>query len=210
MIDKKKSPNNRRMMFAGIAFVALLVLAVVIWMTLFSEPEYTFHGKAYDTLEFANDFTLTDQNNNLVSLSDYRGKVVMLYFGFTHCPEACPITFGIWNQVSNKLGENIEQVQFLFVTVDPQRDTPEVIAKHLSLFTADITGLTGTLEDIEDLASDYSVFMEHVETEGTEYYLVNHTTLTFVINQEGQLVEAFPYATPADDIVADLQYLIEQ
>lgn len=208
MSNKNDSPY-RRIILVVVTLVATAIIGILSWSTLVATPPDIFYGLPYDKPEFASEFSLLDQHNNIVQLSDFRGKVVLLYFGFTHCPDACPVTFGIWNQVTNILGDNVDQVQFLFISVDPERDTPEQLGKHLSLFTADIVGLTGTLGEIEDVATDYSVFFKQVESESGDYYWVNHTTLTFVIDQTGQLVLAFPYAVSAEDIVTDLEHWLE-
>lgn len=207
MINKINSPKH--LTIVVVILIATGIIGILSWTTIFTTPSDIFHGLPHEKPELASNFALTDQNNNIVQLSDFRGKIVLLYFGFTHCPDACPVTFGIWNQVTDILGDDIGQVQFLFITVDPERDTPEQIGKHLSLFSADILGLTGTLDEIEDVAIDYSIFFEMIESESGDYYWVNHTTLTFVIDQTGQLVLTFPYAIPAESIVADLEYWLE-
>jgi protein SCO1/2 len=170
--------------------------------------EQDFHGLLYDPIEPAPGFELVDQNEQPISLSDLRGKLVLLYFGFTNCPDACPLTLSTWNQVHKALGTDAEKVRFVFVTVDPERDTPEVIGKHLALFNEEFVGLWGPLDEIEDIARSYNVFLQKVEIESAMGYLVNHATLTFVIDPQGRLVLAHTLDTPSEEIVADIQTLL--
>lgn len=216
-MSKKKSSTRFSLIFGLGTIIGIAIIGIALW-TIFG-PYYgddNVHGLLYEKPELAADFALTDQNNNLVSLSDFRGKVVLIYFGFTNCPDQCPITLGLWNQLAAKLGNRVNQVQFLFVTVDPERDTPEVLNAYLSKFTADVTGLTGTVDEMEDVMGDYSVFAEKIDVPNSNppdeheelahyNYWVNHTALTFVIDKDGKLVMAFPYATSAANMVVDLQ-----
>lgn len=171
--------------------------------------DYTFTGLPYDPLKPAADFALVDQNNQPFRLIDHRGKLVVLAFGFTHCPDVCPTNLNTWKRVKALLGDRADEVQFAFITVDPERDTPEHLGNFVSIFDPTFAGLSGSLADIEDVAQDYSVFFEKVETDSPENYLVNHTALTFVVDQDGQLALAFPYGTSAADIAADLEYLLQ-
>ena len=195
----------------GLLAITILILAFAIFQVILQRADsYTYNGLPYDPPEMAADFLLIDQNNEPFRLSDHRGEVILLYFGFTHCPEACPLTLGVWNQVYDMLGSKASDVQFVFITIDPERDTPDQIAQHLSLFNPAFIGLTGSLAEIEDVATDYSVFFQKVEPETSgDYYLVNHTTLVFLIDQDGYLNLAFPYATGAQEILSDLEHLLE-
>lgn len=189
-----------------------------------------FNGLAFDPPEPAPDFTLTDQHGGTFHLSDQAGNVVLLYFGFTHCPDECPATLGKWKSVREELGAGAAQVRFVMVTVDPERDTPLVLDSYLANFGADFVGLSGSLEELEDVAQDYSVFFQkiglteeevqsahlaedpipaHEHDDEEEVYLVNHTTLTYLIDRSGQLRLGYPIETPAAAILADLERLLE-
>lgn len=170
--------------------------------------ESDFNGLLYDPIEPAPSFELVDQHQQPVQLSDLRGNLVLLYFGFTNCPDACPITLATWNQVHRALGADADRVRFVFITVDPERDTPEIIGKHLALFNEDFIGLWGPLDEIEEIARSYNVYLQKVEVDSAVDYLVNHATLTFVIDAQGRRVLAHPLDTPADEMIADLQTLL--
>jgi len=197
---------RRGLVMAG--FVMLISL-VAFGVRLLRPTSPTFTGLPYEPPIPGYDFALTDHHHRPVRLSDYRGKVVLLFFGFTHCPDACPTTLAHWMLVQRKLEAEAEQVRFVFITVDPERDTAEMIKTHLELFSPDFVGLRGSVDEIEAVAREYNAYIEKVEVDSALGYLVNHTALTYVIDQEGNLVLAFPYNTGSDLIVADLRYLLE-
>jgi len=145
-----------------VAGIAILILVSVSLLSR-SDGKSTFHGLPFDPVEPAPDFTLIDQHRQPVSLSDYRGDVVLLYFGFLNCPDECPMTMGIWKQVANLLGKDTERVRFVMITVDPERDSPEDMGKFLSIFNPDFVGLSGTLDEIEDVARPYAVSFRKLE-----------------------------------------------
>ena len=190
---------------------ALVLLTICLTACDFLNPEpHSFNGLSFDNPVLAPDFKLVDQNNQERRLTDFRGNIVLLFFGFTHCPDACPATLGTWQKVNDLLGENAGQVRFIMITVDPERDTPELMRKHPSIFNPAFIGLTGSVAQIEDIAQDYNVFFEKVDVGSAAGYLVNHSTLTYVIDSDGLLVLAHrSYETGADEIVDDIEYIIE-
>ncbi len=197
-------------------YVRLIPVAVAIasilasGCTLLASKPYVFNGLLVDDPVAAPDFTLTDQNFQQVSLRDFHGQIVLLFFGFTNCPDVCPATLGTWKQLQRALGEQSQHVRFIMITVDPERDTPERMGKHLSLFHPEFIGLGGSVEDIEDVAQDYNVFFEKANVGSASGYLVNHTTLTYVIDSDGKLVLAHrPYETQAQEIADDLEQLLK-
>lgn len=169
---------------------------------------YTFHGLVFGPPLPAPDFVLTNQDGQPVHLRDYRGKLVVLVFGYTHCPDACPITLSKLKRVLTELGDASDQVQVLLVSVDPEQDTPAVLKEYLSRFSPAFVGLTGRPEEIEAVTRAYGV---HVEKEGSpDGDLVAHTALTYVIDRSGQQVLAFPIEIAPQEMAADLQYLLRR
>ncbi|MEM7532404.1 MAG: SCO family protein [Chloroflexota bacterium] len=178
-----------------------------------SEPTpHSFHGLQYDPIEPAPDFELIDHEGSTVRLSDLQGKVVLLYFGFLNCPDACPMTFATWQQAYKRLktNDNIDtnDLRFVFISVDPERDSPQLIRDYLDIFDPDFMGLWGTVDEVEDIARSYNVFMQKVETDSAMGYLVNHTTLTFVIDPNGDLVLAHQIDINSQELMADLTALL--
>ena len=139
------------------------------------------------------DFTLTDQFGEQVPLTRFRGKVVMLSFGFTHCPDVCPATVSTMSAVLNKLGERASFARMIFVTVDPERDTPPILKKYLAYFHKDIIGLTGSLEEVEDMANQYAAPFRKTKSGSAVDYLVSHASFYFLINKQGKVSYIVPH-----------------
>jgi protein SCO1/2 len=169
---------------------------------------YTFHGTVIQSEQVSPDLTLTTQYAQKASLSDFRGKLILLYFGYTFCPDVCPTTLSEVSQAIELLGNKAEDVQVIMVTVDPERDTPEQLGTYLAHFNPEFLGMTGTQEEIDQAAALYGVyFQKHEGTEATGY-LVDHTASLMVIDEEGHLKLIYPFGTPASDIADDLAYLL--
>ena len=156
------------------------------------------------------DFTLTSQTGEPFSLSDARGKVVLLYFGYTFCPDICPTTLADFVRVKQNLGSAADDVVFLFVSVDGERDTPEVIKRYLGAFDTDFVGVTGEEQEIRKIGVDYGLFFEKQKVEGTSAsYLVDHTAASFLLDQQGRLRITYPYGIPPEVITTDILNLLE-
>ena len=187
--------------------VFLILLLVVVFVLPKLRP-HTFHGTLVQSEQVSPDLSLTTQNAQKASLSDYRGKLVVLYFGYTFCPDVCPTTLSEVNKAVNLLGDKAEDVQVVMVTVDPERDTPEKLGTYLEHFNPDFLGMTGTQEEIDNAAALYGVFFQkHEGTEATGY-LVDHTASLMILDEEGHLKLIFPFGTSGNDIADDLSYLL--
>ena len=156
------------------------------------------------------DFVLTDQFGQPFRLSDQGGRIVLLFFGYTSCPDVCPTTLATWRKVHEALGDDADQVRFAFVTVDPERDTPERLGLHVNAFNPDFIGLTGTQDELTPVYEAFDVYFEKDESSGSALgYLVNHTATVFVVDQEGDWRLRVTYGTPAEDIVHDIGQLLD-
>jgi protein SCO1/2 len=143
-------------------------------------------------------------------MSDQRGRVVLLFFGYTSCPDVCPTTLATWRKVYEALGDDAMNAEFVFVTVDPERDTRERLGLHVGAFNPEFVGLTGSQEELESVYGIFDVFYEvDTSSESALGYLVNHTATTFVVDPEGQWRLRHTYGTPVEDIVHDVQQLLE-
>jgi protein SCO1/2 len=186
----------------------ILGLGLLAWWAVPRLAPHSFHGTLMQSPSQAHDFTLTSHTGQPVRLSDFRGKVVMLYFGYTFCPDVCPATLSEVAGAMDLLGETAEDVQFMMISVDPERDTPANLATYVAHFDPGFLGLAGTPEQIAEIATLYGIFYEKNEGSAATGYLVDHTATITVIDQEGHVKLIFPFGTPAKDLAEDLDYLI--
>ena len=143
-----------------------------------------------------------------VSLSDFRGKIVVLYFGYTSCPDVCPTTLANLRRALNDLGEKAEEVQLVFVAVDWQKDTPERVASYLSAFHPSFVGLSGAQEQIDAVTKDFGIFYQINPPDESGYYTVDHTATTLVLDREGGLILTWRSGMTADEVLEDLKVLV--
>lgn len=155
------------------------------------------------------DFHLTDDQGKPVSGKDYRGKVVLLYFGYTHCPDVCPLTLAQLHVVMQRLGPLADNVRILFVSVDPARDTPDVMHAYVNAFDPRAIGLTGSPGDIEALSKRYRSAFTREPDKGDGNYEVSHSSAIYVFDQEGKARLLSTPNNPQSDMVHDLHLLIE-
>ncbi|MBI5567150.1 MAG: SCO family protein [Chloroflexi bacterium] len=193
-----------------VVVVAVLVVVAAGWLIGGALRPYVFHGTLFQSPTPALNFTLTGHNGQAVSLDDYKGKVVMLYFGYTTCPDVCPTTLAELHTALQTLGNRAKDVQVIMVTVDPERDTVPVLAEYMPHFDASFIGLTGTPEQIAEIATYYGVAYERSTEESALGYLVNHTATVATLDRKGYVRVIFPFQTPARDIAADVEYLLNR
>lgn len=143
-------------------------------------------------------FTLTDISGKRVSLADFRGKVVVLYFGYTFCPDVCPTDLLAIARLLDTPGVDREQVQLVFVTLDPARDTPAQLASYVSSFSPRIVALSGTESEVRAVATSYKVFYEKVRAPGSAHYVIDHTAFIYIIDPQGNYAGFFPPGTSVE------------
>jgi len=157
----------------------------------------------------APDFTLRTDQGKTVHIHDWRGSVVLLYFGYTSCPDVCPTTLAEFAEVKHQLGPAAERLRVLFVTVDPERDTPKRLRIYTRTFDPTFLGLTGPRATLAKVWKAYGIYVQSHRVPGSsEGYVVDHSATTFVIDAQGNLRLAIPFGTPVDDIRHDLQLLL--
>jgi protein SCO1/2 len=159
---------------------------------------------------YAADFRLTDHNGKVRTLSDFRGRVVTMFFGYTQCPDVCPTTLSDMRIVMQKLGGDAERVQVLFVTVDPQRDTQELLAKYVPAFHPSFLGLYGSAEDTARVAKDFGIFYRTQPGKSPGSYSVDHSAGMLVFDPRGRLRLMFNYGMNPDAITGDIGILLRQ
>ncbi len=169
---------------------------------------YEFHGTVMQSPSPAAPFSLMSNTGQRVSLDDFRGKLVMLYFGYTYCPDVCPATLVEIAGAMDILGEDAERVQVIMISVDPERDTPELLGKYVAHFDPSFLGVTGTPDEIAEVATLYGIYFEKHEGTAASGYLVDHTATTMVLDEEGRLKLLLPFGVTAADMAADLAQLL--
>jgi protein SCO1/2 len=170
---------------------------------------HTFHGTVIQSPEPSYDFTLTSVDGD-VSLSDFRGKIVLIYFGYTFCPDICPGTLGNVAQALRNMGTQADDVQLIMVSLDPERDTPEKLAEYMGHFHPSFIGVTGSKEKLDEVAALYGIFYQKAEGSDATGYLIDHTATLMVLDREGYLKLVFPFGVTAEEIADDLKYMIRQ
>lgn len=167
-----------------------------------------FRGIDITGASYARDFTLTDFHGATRHLADYRGKVVMLYFGFVQCPDVCPTALTRAAGVMQRLGADATQLQLLFVTVDPERDTPELLRDYLAAFHPSFVALTGSDDQIKAAADEFRAFYKKVPTGSS--YTMDHTALSYLFDRQGRVRVALRHEQTVDDYTADVQTLLAE
>ena len=168
----------------------------------------TFTATDITGASFARDFKLTDHNGQVRTLSDFRGKLVALFFGYTHCPDVCPTTMTDFAAAVKTMGQKADKVQVLFVTVDPERDTPALLKQYVPGFNQTFLGLRPTPEELKLLTAEYKVV--HQKNPGLEKgeYLMDHSAGTYIYDTQGRLRLLMPYGSSAQVIARDLETLL--
>jgi len=197
---------NTRVMRVGLGL--LVMIGVVIAVTFFIPKTETFRGTLYDPALPAPEIELIQGDGSSFRLSEKRDDVVLLFFGYTSCPDVCPTTLSELRKVNTELGDVAGQVQVVFVTVDPERDTPEKIQEYVSIFSPEFIGLSGSTDELEPVWQDYGVYREIEQTPSMSGYLVTHTARVYLIDRDGNLRLSYSFDTPTDDIVHDLKLLL--
>lgn len=154
-------------------------------------------------------FTLTDHTGTRVSDKDYRGKNMLLFFGFTYCPDVCPTALQVMSAALERLGPKAERLVPLFISVDPERDTPEQMAQYVKSFDPRLVGLTGSREEIDKVLKDYRVYAQKVEDpKSTAGYTYNHSSIIYLMGPDGAYRTHFTHATTVDTMVERLSKLL--
>jgi protein SCO1/2 len=209
-----------RKILLSLTFLFALSTVAALWLTQMNPANFstlspaaggqeTGHGQAM----VGGDFTLTDQHGKTVSDADFRGKLMLVFFGFTHCPDICPVTTTSLSKTMELLGDKAGSVAPIFISVDPKRDTPDVLKNYFANFDARMVALTGTPQQIEKVADAYKAYYSRTEPpEGEEEgghgehgaaddtnYTVDHSGYIYLMSKDGKYIRHFPYdATPQE------------
>ena len=195
------NPRALRLLVIFAAFFAGLVLCLGVIVLAGGRGGVTGGIK---TAAIGGPFRLIDQNGEPFSDTDLRGKSFLVFFGFTHCPDVCPTTLFDISEIMRNLGKDADRTAAVFITVDPERDTPEALKEYLSSFDPHVRGLSGDLANIAAVAKAYRVYYRKVPLEGGDYTM-DHTAIVYLMDKEGQFVSPFNMRRTADVAAAELR-----
>ncbi len=189
--------------FAGAALVAFSLAGCVPSQPGFKNTDVT-------GLDCCKDFRLTDHNGKVRTLADFRGKAVVMFFGYTQCPDVCPTTMMEMTAVLQQLGRDAPRVQMLFVTVDPERDTRELLANYVPAFDRSFLGLYGDMETTARTAKEFRIFYQKQPGSTPSSYTVDHTAGSYVFDPQGRVRLFARYGDGGANLAADLRTLLKQ
>ncbi|HSV59698.1 MAG TPA: SCO family protein [Variovorax sp.] len=172
------------------------------------QSRQSFNAVDVTGADYAKDFSLKDANGATRTMADFKGKVVVLFFGFAQCPDVCPTTMTEMAQVKQQLGANADKLQVLFITVDPERDTPEVMKAYMGAFDPSFVALIPTPEKLPALAKDFKVYYKKVEGKTPTSYSMDHSAASFVYDPQGRLRLYARYGSGVAPMVADVKTLL--
>lgn len=187
---------------------AMLIVAALVW-TLLATSDQALTGVGGEDGKLGGDFTLQSAAGD-VSLSDHRGRVVVIYFGFLNCHEVCLNSMRVMqNTLLNLNDDEVDQVRMMLISIDPARDTKEDLARFAAVFHPNMLGLTGSQEEIDAVAREYGATFELTEEERNDpNYLFRHSSRYYVIDQQGELVDAMRHSTTTNEILARVRQVL--
>jgi protein SCO1/2 len=168
----------------------------------------TFKNTDITGLDYGKDFALPDFNGKQRTLADFKGKAVVIFFGYTQCPDVCPTTMAEMATVMKQLGPLADKVQVLFVTLDPERDTPELLSKYVPSFDPRFLGLVGDKAATEKIAKEFKVFYQKVPGKQPGSYTIDHTAGSYAFDPQGRIRLFIRHGQGAEPIVHDLKLLL--
>lgn len=192
------------LILGAIALVALAATTGVTALRQRGTPDTAAHVAT--SAKIGGPFTLVDTQGRTVTDRDLLGKPTVIYFGFTYCPEVCPTTLAALGAELKALGPDADRLNVVFVTIDPERDTPKQLAAYLSSFDRRIHGLTGTTAQVAAAAKQYLVYYQKVPLEGGGYTM-DHSTTVYLMDRQGRMDDLIAYQEPSDDALAKLRRL---
>lgn len=220
--SEQRSDSTTRFLYGviGVLIVGIIAVGLYILFSQITAPDDTANNDGFTIVEESDfdgstaitpprpmsDFTLTNQNGEDTSLSDLRGQYVLITFGYTHCPDVCPLTLNEMRRIQDSLGDLADQVEFVFISVDGRRDTPESIKTYFETRNLDgFIGLTGDSVTLDKLGVDFGLFYELGEPDSTGSYLVDHTAGTYLLNPDGEWIMRYQFGVMPSLIVDDLE-----
>ena len=196
-----------------VLFISFIIIFIFISIYSFINKDF-FPNNLVQVIESQDSlpgghFVLKDQNNQVFD-SAASQKLMLIYFGFTYCPDVCPTTLTKVSDIIDRLKEDSKEINSIFITVDPERDTPEILSDYVSAFHEDIIGLTGTKNEIDKVAEDWGVYYQKEILDGEEDYTMNHLDIIFLANANGEFIDYFPPKIQSVLIVEKIRNIINR
>jgi protein SCO1 len=188
--------------------IVLLFLILICLVSCQNSNQQTFVGTDISSVSMDTAFSLKDFNGRIRTLEDFKGKVVVLFFGFTHCPDICPTTLTDLKKTMVLLKDKASAVQVIFITLDPARDTEDVLKKFIPTFNSSFLGLTGTESDIDKVANQLKIFNKKVNDGSKAGYTIDHSAGLYVIDKKGSIKLHISNGQKPEDLASDLAKLI--
>jgi len=188
--------------------IVLLFLIHICLVSCQNSNQQTFVGTDISSVRMDTAFSLKDFNGRIRTLEDFKGKVVVLFFGFTHCPDICPTTLTDLKKTMVLLKDKASAVQVIFITLDPARDTEDVLKKFIPTFNSSFLGLTGTESDIDKVANQLKIFNKKVNDGSKAGYTIDHSAGLYVIDKKGSIKLHISNGQKPEDLASDLAKLI--
>ena len=198
---------NKRHILQRLGACALLGAAA--WLSACSDSKPSFNAVDITGADYAKGFALSDHNGKPRQLTDFKGKVVLMFFGYTQCPDVCPTTMADMSEIKKSLGADGERLQVLFVTVDPERDTAELLKAYMENFDPSFLALRTTPDKLEALAKDYKIYYKKVEGKTPTSYSMDHSAGSYIYDPKGQLRLFNRYGSPREALTKDIQTLLK-
>jgi len=200
-----KAAMNRPLALIPFILVATFVAAGALWhLGDLRAQRGTESVPTGETVSLGGPFSLTDQNGMLRTEKDFRGKYMLVFFGYTYCPDVCPTTLAVMSAALDKMGERADKIAPIFITVDPKRDTPEKMKSYLASFGPRFVGLTGDDKAIASVAKEYRVYYRVHPAENGGDYTVDHSGVVYLMDPNGAFIANYSLETAPDDMAADL------
>lgn len=188
--------------------IVLLFLILICLVSCQNSNQQTFVGTDISSVRMDTAFSLKDFNGRITTLEDFKGRVVVLFFGFTHCPDICPTTLTDLKKTMVLLKDKASAVQVIFITLDPARDTEDVLKKFIPTFNSSFLGLTGTESDIDKVANQLKIFNKKVNDGSKAGYTIDHSAGLYVIDKKGSIKLHISNGQKPEDLASDLAKLI--
>jgi protein SCO1/2 len=212
MSEVDNTPGARwfSVMAVALATIALVVVAFFAGQHYFGAPEPGEGASDTAAPAIGGPFTLTDQHGNTVTDADFRGRYMLVYFGFTYCPDVCPTALATITEAMSQLGDAADRIVPILITVDPERDTPEQLKMYANHFSPRLVALTGTPEQIADVARKYRIYYAKAAEQDADddAYTMDHSAITYLMGPDGAYVRHFSHVTNADRMAEQLREIV--